>query len=306
MKRRTFIQHTAFGAAALSTAPLETLTAFWDKDQLIRLTILHTNDTHSRIDPFPQDGGKFEGKGGVARRAKLVQQIRESEEHVLLLDAGDIFQGTPYFNLFEGELEIKLMSETGYDAATMGNHDFDAGVEGFLKQLPHANFPFVTANYDFSDTPLIGKTEPYTIFKKGPLKIGLFGLGVELDGLVPQPLYGNTRYKDPLPVARDIAGRLKHDLNCDAVICLSHLGYKYDSQKVSDTAIAREARDIDLIIGGHTHTFLDQPVWHENAEQRPVMINQVGWAGILLGRIDMIFERNKKGKCVHCENLMVG
>lgn len=273
--------------------------------RITRLVILHTNDTHSRIEPFPMDGGRNQGKGGAARRAALIKAIRQTEDQVLLLDAGDIFQGTPYFNFFGGELEFKLMSAMKYDAATLGNHDFDAGLEGLYKQLPHADFPFLVANYDFSDTLMAGKTQAYKIFRKGPLRIGVFGLGIKLDGLVPANLYGNTRYTDPVVAANKYATLLKHEHKCDYVICLSHLGYRYRGNKVSDEVLAKNSQNLDLIIGGHTHTFMDRPVVHKNEAGQPVVINQVGWAGLMLGRLDVFFEHNRKDRCVSCQNMLV-
>lgn len=269
-----------------------------------KLTILHTNDVHSRLDPFPMDGGKLQGLGGVAARAALVQQIRAEEENVLLLDAGDMWQGTPYFNLYKGEPEIKAMSMMGYDACTMGNHDFDAGIEGFARQLPHANFEVLVANYDFTDTPLEHKVKPYTIIKKGGLKIGLFGLGVELEGLVSAGAYGNTKYMDPLPVANHIAEHLKRKENCDMVICLSHLGYEYDRPKVSDKVLAKETAYIDVIIGGHTHTFLDEPVKIINRNGVETLVNQVGWGGVRLGRLDYVFSGKNSSKLFNAQSVI--
>ena len=273
--------------------------------ETVKLTILHTNDVHSRIDPFPMDGGRNQGLGGAARRAALINKIRKEEEHVLLLDAGDIFQGTPYFNFFGGELEFKLMSAMNYDAATLGNHDFDAGIDGLNKQLPNASFPFIISNYDFSDTLLTGKTQPYLTLKKGPLKIGVLGVGIELKGLVPDNLYGATRVLDPIKMANKYAAQLKLEEDCDYVICLSHLGYRYRDAKISDLVLAENTSNIDLIIGGHTHTFLKEPTVLMNQNNQPVYVNQAGWAGILLGRLDLYFERNKKNKCLGCKNLVI-
>lgn len=291
INRRNFIRTGGIAAAATALS-LDALGSAAAGD-VIKLTILHTNDVHSRIEPFPMDGSKYQGLAGTARRAALIGQIREKTPNVLLLDAGDIFQGTPYFNKFGGELEIKLMTAMGYDAVTMGNHDFDNGLEGFYKQLPHANFPVLCSNYDFSDTLLKGRTQPYKIFKKQGLKIGVFGIGIELKGLVADKNYGNTVFIDPVAKANEIADLLKHDLNCDLIVCLSHLGYKYASAKVSDQILAKENRNIDLIIGGHTHTFMDQPEDVVNLSGKITTINQVGFAGINLGRIDYYFERYK-------------
>ena len=182
------------------------------KGEITKLVILHTNDVHSRIEPFPEDGSRNAGLGGAARRAALINKIRSENEHVLLLDAGDIFQGTPYFNFFLGELDIKLMTEMGYDATTMGNHDFDGGLENFEKQMrEHGNFPVIIYNYDFSDTVMHNRFVPRKIFERGNIKIGVTGVGIELDGLVPSNLFGTTRYLDPIAHATEQADILKHD-----------------------------------------------------------------------------------------------
>jgi 5'-nucleotidase len=260
-----------------------------------KLTILHTNDVHSRIDAFPQDGGKFAGLGGVAPRAAMIEQIRKKEDHVLLLDSGDIFQGTPYFNFYKGELEMACMSKMGYDAATMGNHDFDNGVQGFANQLPHTNFSIICSNYTFNNNALEGKTVPYKIVKKGKLKIGILGIGIELDGLVPNSLCAGVTYQNPVEKANETAELLKTKYKCDYIICLSHLGYEYEgSNKISDLSFAPQTRHIDLILGAHTHTFLTKPVTLKNKDQKDILVNQVGWGGIVLGRIDVFFEETKK------------
>lgn len=305
MKRRSFLKNTGLTAAMLAGGA-EEIWALAGKPDIVKITILHTNDVHSRIEPFPMDGSRNQGLGGAAKRASLIKKIREQEKNVLLLDAGDIFQGTPYFNFYGGELEMKLMTAMGYDAATIGNHDFDAGIEGLVKQMVHADFPLLIANYDMKDTLLKDKTKPYQIFNKSGVKIGVFGIGIELQGLVPKALYQDVEYLDPIAEAQKVADILKHDEKCDFVICLSHLGYKYDGNKVSDTVLGQSTRNIDLIIGGHTHTFLNEPVKEKNLDGRVVNITQVGWAGIVLGRLDVFFEKNRKGKCMTCGNLYVG
>ena len=292
--RRVFIK-TVFGSmalAGLSSLPLDLLA----KNELTKLTILHTNDVHSRIDPFPENDPKYPGMGGVARRSAIIKKIRAQEKNVLLLDAGDIFQGTPYFNLYGGELEFKFMSEMGYDASTLGNHDFDNGIDGLVKQMPHMNFPFLNANYTFSNTLLENKVSEYKIFNKGGLKIGVFGIGIELHGLVDPKLTGNIIYNDPIIHAKRVSSHLKKNEKCDLIICLSHLGYKYSDKKVSDVVLASETDYIDLIIGGHTHTFLDEPSQLMNKSNKEVLIAQVGWAGIKLGRIDYYFDHKKSKK----------
>ena len=297
--RRQFIKQSGLGAIGISLLPQ--LSFGNNKD--IKLTILHTNDMHSHIQPFTS--GRNKGLGGMAQRAALIKQIRKQEEHVLLLDAGDVFQGTPYFNIYGGELEFKLMSEMKYDAVTLGNHDFDNGLEGLKKQLPNANFPFLIANYDFSDTILKDTFKAYKIFRKGDLKIGVFGIGIELDGLVPKKSYQNTVYQDPISTANHYSNILKQKENCDLVICLSHLGFKYKGKKISDITFASQTRDIDLIIGGHTHTFLKKPVNQLNLDKKGVLINQVGWAGINIGKIDYHFSQDDGLKKVFGRSIFV-
>ena len=295
MNRREFLQKTAAGSAlfasGLSLASFDSA-----KPAQKHLTILHTNDVHSYIDPFPADHPKNPNKGGVARRAALIERIRKENPNVLLLDAGDIFQGTPYFNYYGGALELKLMSMMKYDLATMGNHDFDNGIEGFLAQLPNAEFDFVSANYDFRNTALSGIVKPYKIFDKNGVKVGIFGLGVELAGLVDKKNYKETLYNDPIGVTQDIVRTLKQTEKCDLVICLSHLGYDYknDANKVSDLKVAAATKDIDLIIGGHTHTFLERPTVVKNADNLDVLVNQTGCYGINLGRIDFYLDDKTK------------
>ena len=286
MKRRDFIQKTAASSTLLGLTNFGINTILSPETK--KITILHTNDVHSHIDPFPADHPRNANMGGAARRAALIESIRKEEENVLLLDAGDIFQGTPYFNYYGGELEFKLMSMMNYDLATMGNHDFDNGIDGFYAQLPHAKFDFVSANYDFKNTVLNDIVKPYKIFNKGGIKIGVFGLGIELDGLVDKKLYKETVYNNPIEVAQDMARILKEQKKCDLIICLSHLGFKYkdDLEKPSDINLAKNTKNIDLIIGGHSHTFLDKPVIEKNNENKDVIINQVGCFGINLGRID--------------------
>lgn len=294
MKRRDFLRTTAVGATGLGIIglPFSAEAA----SQSIKLTILHTNDQHSRIDPFPDDGRKYGGMGGMARRASLIQRIRESEQNVLLLDAGDIWQGTPYFNFFNGELEYKLMSQLKYDAATFGNHDFDNGLEGLHKQLPLAEFPFLIANYDFKDTILKDQFNPYKVFEKQGLRIGVFGLGIELEGLVAKNNYGETLYQDPVQKAEEMVEVLREVEKCHFIICLSHLGYSYESAKIDDRKLAQQVSGIDLILGGHTHTFMEKPEVIRNASGHDTMINQVGWSGIFLGRIDFAFHKKTKEK----------
>ncbi|MCY2687739.1 bifunctional metallophosphatase/5'-nucleotidase [Salinimicrobium sp. TH3] len=293
MERRTFIKRTAAAGAFAGLGSLG-LVSFAPERALKHITILHTNDVHSHIEPFEPDHAQYPGMGGVARRYTLVQQIRQENPHTLLLDAGDIFQGTPYFNFYGGELEFKLMSKMGYDAATIGNHDFDNGIDGLLAQMPHAEFPFINANYNFENTVLDGQIKPYQIFVRDGIRIGVFGLGIELEGLVGKKLYKETKYLDPIDITQEIVKQLKEEEKCHLVICLSHLGYEYKSDKISDVRLAGATKDIDLIIGGHTHTFLPEPSVVLNSIGKEVLVNQVGWAGVNLGRIDFYLDTSGK------------
>jgi 5'-nucleotidase len=304
LNRRFFLKKAAVGGGLLMVPGLGSASSLLKK--VPRLTILHTNDWHSRIDPFPDDGGRNANQGGAIRRMRLISEIRKAEPNVLLLDSGDIFQGTPYFNFFAGELEMKLMTQMGYDAATIGNHDFDAGMENLAKQMGHADFPMLTANYDFKNTPLAGMTQPYKVFNKQGIKVGVFGLGIKLSGLVPDDLYGNTQYLNPLAVGNETARVLRHKERCDLVICLSHLGYKYRSdEEVDDIDLASSSTDIDIILGAHTHTFLNEPTLVDNQQGNPVIVNQVGFGGLRLGRMEITFPGNTERRCVACNNLRV-
>ena len=287
MNRKTFIKNSIYGSAGVGLA-LNNFSCSSHKN----ITILHTNDVHSHIEPFSKDHSEFPNKGGFERRATLISEIRRQNPNTLLFDAGDIFQGTPYFNFYGGEIEFKLMSMLGYDAITIGNHDFDNGMDGLDKQLPNAKFDIISSNYDFKNTILESKISNYKIYNKSGVKIGVFGLGIELEGLVSKDLYKETKYLDPIDIANDTAKKLKETENCDLVICLSHLGYKYEKfpNKVSDLNLAKSTKNIDLIIGGHTHTFMNKPVVVKNNVGNDVLINQVGCFGLYLGRIDFSFD----------------
>ncbi len=292
MKRRQFILRSLAASASVAVSPL-VLSSCQPNLNGRKLTILHTNDMHSHIDPFKE--GRNKGMGGMAARASAIEKIRATEDNVLLLDVGDVFQGTPYFNMFGGELELKLMSEMGYDATTVGNHEFDNGLDGLDHAMQFANFPYLSANYDFSKTIIAQKVRSYQVFNRGGVKIGIFGLGVGLQGMVNPALSGNTVYLDPITVAKEMVQELKAQ-KCDLIICLSHIGYEYGNSAIpSDKRLAQEVSEIDVILGGHTHTFMDEPLLLTNSEGYTTTINQVGWAGINLGRIDVEFTAKGKG-----------
>ena len=292
--RRTFLKQAILGGGALSLGLIpKELLAYGD---LIRLTVMHTNDMHCHLDSFPAYHAEYPGKGGLVRIASMINQCREENPNLLLFDAGDMFQGTPYFNYFKGDLIMKVMSKMGYDGGTIGNHEFDNGMGDILSAIKNANFPLISSNYDFSDTILNGHVKTQLILEKGGIKVGIYGLGIELDGLVGKLNYGNTRYLDPLETALQMESVLKNDHKCDLVICLSHLGLAYEHSKISDKTLAPKTKYTDLIIGGHTHSFLDKPLVLKNADGNPILVNQAGWAALATGKIEFLFDRVSKKK----------
>lgn len=285
LSRRSFIKTSIYGSLAIMGTGL--VSDLYAGEDFSHLCILHTNDTHSRIDPYPENDPNFPLMGGYARRAAVIDQIRKENQHVLLLDSGDILQGTPYFNVYGGEPEFKLMTRMGYDASTIGNHEFDNGLDGLMRILPHAGFSFISSNYDFSHTLLSDQIKTHQVFEKGGIKVGVYGLGIELEGLVGKNLYGKTRYMDPLKIALDMEFYLKEEKKCDLIICLSHLGFEYEDDKVSDQFIAKNTRFTDIILGGHTHTFISPTFETANAANQIVRISQMGYGGVRLGRMDV-------------------
>ena len=287
MNRRKFIYNSSL--ASLSVMGLNSCNL---NSRNLKITILHTNDVHSQIEPFPSNHNKYPNKGGFARRADLFKEIIDLNQNTLIFDAGDIFQGTPYFNFFQGDLELSLMKKMGYNAATIGNHEFDAGLKMLKQNIINNDFQFISSNYDFTNTELEGLIDKYKIYNKGGVKIGVFGLGIELKGLVNPILFKETKYNDPLDVAKDMTSKLKFEKGCDLIICISHLGHQYQIDKISDTKLAKLTSNIDLIIGGHTHTLLKEPLIINNSLGKEVIINQVGSGGVFVGRIDFNFKNN--------------
>lgn len=282
--RKTFLKQAAtYGAGALALSPF----LMGSSSMGPRLTILYTNDTHARLDPFPDNATQFAGLGGIARRANLIRQIRKKEKNVLLLDAGDVFQGTPWFDVYGGEVDLKLMSEIQYDAMAVGNHEFDHGLQAFADAANKASFPILAANYSATNTPLNDVIRRFIVKEIAGVKVGIFGLGIELPGVVDPKLYGGVRSRDPFVWAKGMVTSLRRHHNCDIIICLSHLGYEYTNNRADDISIARKVGGIDLIIGGHTHTFMDEPTRMINPEGTRTMITQMGHSGIRLGRMDI-------------------
>jgi 5'-nucleotidase len=304
LNRREFIIRAGLaGGAALASSVLP-LRLFANNSRP-KIVILHTNDVHSRIEPFPMDGGRHQGKAGFSPRAAIIEKIRNDEPNVLLFDAGDILQGTPYFNYFQGDIEFDLMSKMMYDATAIGNHDFDAGIENLSKLAKRASFPLICSNYETTGTVLENQVLPFKVFKKANINIGVYALGIELNGLVPEKLFEGVVYSDPLTAALYYENLLAKKYNCQLIICLSHLGYKYANKKISDVDIAKKTSFTDLIIGGHTHTFMDKPDCVLNAESDNCYVFQTGWGGINLGRVDFEFSGRRKGRIVIADSVSV-
>jgi len=257
-----------------------------------RVVIVHTNDTHSQILPVAKQAFRDANRGGIARREVLLNELRKQEKSLLLLDAGDFSQGTPFYNTFKGEVEVKMMNLLKYDAVALGNHEFDNGAEALAKILKRARFRVLCANYDVTNSPLKGIVRPYTIIKRNGAKIGIIGVGINPDGLISEKNFGGIVYLDPIETVNRIAAQLKESKGCDVVIVLSHLGIEYDAreQKTDDCMLAAKSRDIDVIIGGHTHTFLKEIKEIKNSEGKTVYINQAGKLGLVVDKLELEWE----------------
>lgn len=289
-RRRFLTTSAAFGATLIGLPRgIELISAQAATETII--TILHTNDTHSQIDPLPPND-RNAGKGGVARRATLVKRIRQENPNTLLVDAGDVFQGTPYFNFYRGEVEYKAMSAIGYDVGTLGNHEFDNGVDALAAALKFANFEIVSANYDVKGTVLESRVKPYVVKKLGGIRVGLFGLGISPVALITPANFKGITYNDPVVVARDVVKTLREKERCALVVAMSHLGYHENGQR-GDSLVASQVDGIDFIAGGHTHTFMERPVKTKQPCGAETLIFQVGKSGINLGRVDFTFRSGK-------------
>jgi 5'-nucleotidase len=298
--RRKFLQATIAGGAALalpqSGAPLFSTSTWPDltsplldmSSGVTLITILHTNDTHSQIDPLPGSDKQYGGKGGVARRATLVKRVRKENPNTLMIDAGDVFQGTPYFNFYKGEVEYKSMSLIGYDVGTLGNHDFDNGVDALVAAMKFANFDFVSSNYDVRGTPLEARVKRYVVRKLGGVRVGLFGMGISPDNLITPDNFKGVKYIDPISSAREVVEILRHHEGCNLVVGMSHLGYYPNAKngEIGDTQVASQVDGIDFIASGHTHTFMQSPVLTKQPSGKDTIIFQVGKSGIYVGRVD--------------------
>jgi 5'-nucleotidase len=288
INRRTFLTTSAAFGATLAAFPGDLLKGSV-ADTVI--TILHTNDTHSQIDPLPAND-KYAGKGGVARRATLVKRVRKENPNTLLIDAGDVLQGTPYFNFYKGEVEYKAMSAIGYDVGTLGNHEFDNGVEALAAALKFANFDIVSANYDVKGTVLEQRIKRYIVKTVSGIRVGLFGLGVSPVALITPENFKGVTYIDPVIAAREVVRKLRDEERCSMVVCMSHLGYVEKGDQ-GDSFVASQVDGIDFIASGHTHTFMDQPVTQTQPCGAKTLIFQVGKSGIYVGRVDFTFRTGK-------------
>ncbi|MDR1372521.1 MAG: metallophosphatase [Dysgonamonadaceae bacterium] len=251
------------------------------------LVILHLNDTHSRIEPIPENAHYNANEGGMARIFAYVSQIRKQTDNVLLFHCGDQVQGTPYFNFFDGDTEMAVANLLGYDAVCLGNHEFDNGLDFLAAMVQKATFPVVATNLDFTGTPMEGLTRNYLVLNKNGLKIGVIGLTIDFKELVSKANYKGIKYLDPIETANKTADFLKNKEKCDLVVVISHLGYYPKENKTGDTQLAEQSRNIDLILGGHTHTFMEEPVRMKNLDGKEVIINQAGANGVYVGRIDL-------------------
>lgn len=258
----------------------------------VKLVILHTNDTHSQVEPTEKSALKTADMGGYARRMGVIEKIRTEEKNVLLLDAGDFSQGTPYFNFFNGRIEIDALNRMKYDAGTIGNHEFDNGIDTLAVILSKAQYPLLSSNYDVSNTPIKKFIQPYLILKKFGLKIGIMALNVEPKSLIIESNYRGLVYQNPIEKAKEMSTFLKKEQECDLIICLSHLGSDSTAVNVNDFNIAHETKYIDIIIGGHSHSMLEN-VKTNNATGKKVVIAQVGKSGLYMGRIDLELEKKK-------------
>ena len=261
-------------------------------EKKIKLVILHTNDTHSQVEPTEKSNLKTADMGGYARRMGVIEKIRSEEKNVLLFDAGDFSQGTPYFNFFNGRVEIDALNRMQYDAGTLGNHEFDNGIDTLAVILKNARFPLISSNYEVDNTPIKNQIQPYLILKKFGLKIGIMALNVDPKSLIIESNYRGLVYRDPIEKAQELSAFLKNKKKCDLVICLSHLGSDSTSVDVNDFTVAHQTKHIDIILGGHSHSLLENTKTN-NADGKKVIIAQMGKSGLYLGRIDIELEKKK-------------
>lgn len=306
INRRKFLNASLVGGVALSLPGFSRSFSLASVEALVApllepahgetlITILHTNDTHSQIDPIGETDKQYAGKGGVARRATLVKRIRKENPNTLMIDGGDVFQGTPYFNFYKGEVEYKAMTMIGYDVVTLGNHDFDNGVDALVAAMKFANFDFVSTNYDVRGTPLEKRVKPYVVRVLGGVRVGLFGMGISPANLITPENFKGVTYLDPVRMARGVVKVLRGQERCTLVVGMSHLGYYPEPRAggIGDSQVAAQVDGIDFIAGGHTHTFMEKPVLVKQPSGKDTILFQVGRSGIYVGRLDFKLRAGK-------------
>ena len=287
MNRRTFLKQIGGMLLLTACSPVDNAKKVLGANGgARRIVILHTNDVHSHIEPFPANDANYAGLGGYARRKAYIDSVRAEGCEPLVFESGDIFQGTPYYNFFDGHVEIDLMNRMGIDAVTIGNHEFDKGVPFLCDRMAEANFPFINSNYEWQDERAKEIVKPYKIFERQGVKVGVFGIGVKIEGLISRENAGGTIYHEAKEVAQRMADQLRAE-GCQFVIALTHIGLSENNSDVDDIRLARGTRGIDLILGGHSHTFMPAPIFETNLDGRPVLINQVGYGGVNVGRIEV-------------------
>ena len=256
------------------------------------LEVLHTNDTHSCIMPLNPNlaDTALAGRGGFLRRVAMIKEERAKNPDLLLIDSGDFSQGSPFYTMFKGDVEVGLMNLMGYDAVTIGNHEFDFGLENMARIFKMAKFPVVCANYDFTGTCVEGLVKPYVIIKRNGLKIGLFGLSPQLEGLVDLSKCKGVTYLDPIEVGNRVAAELKHDKKCDVVICVSHLGWLRPDE-MGDQKLLASSKDIDLVLGGHSHSYFKDLRYVNNADGKAVPVDQNGKNAMYVGKLTLSFDK---------------
>ncbi|MBR5060895.1 MAG: metallophosphatase [Prevotella sp.] len=255
------------------------------------LIILHTNDTHSCILPLSENlaDTMLAGRGGFLRRIAMLKEERAKNPDLLYIDSGDFSQGSPYYNMYMGDVEVGLMNQMGIDASTIGNHEFDFGLDNMARIFKMANFPILCSNYDFTGTVLEGIVKPYTIIKRKGIKVGVFALDPELDGLISTNNCPGVKFLDPTTVANEMASLLKNEKKCDIVICISHLGWQDKSNP--DPTVFSRTRGIDLILGGHSHTYFETLRYITDLDGKQIPVDQNGKHGIYVGKLTLTFDK---------------
>lgn len=287
MNRKKFIQlSSTFAFGGILKANNLSSDSFWKKEELV---ILHTNDFHSRFEPFDKNHKTWPNQGGIAQLKSLVDSYRIQHKNVILLDSGDVWQGTSYFNIFKGQPELEWMKNVNYHATTLGNHDFDLGIDHLVESRNKFQTPTVLCNYDITHAGFRDLVKPYQIIQIGKFKIGITGVAIDFHDLLPQKAYEGIQYNDPVEPLQKVVNELKQKHHCNFIVVLSHLGYKYETEKIDDLKLAQRTYNIDAILGGHTHTFLEKPVTILNAKGKNTVVNQAGWAGLQLGKLHFHF-----------------